>query len=1315
MSINKLRSNSMFQIPIVIEGFDTRAVLDTGAEVSIMSDEVYKQLQNPPPIIKAVKLNTAGRDMVFQSNIVGPVRLELGSKTYSINMYVGPIEDDILLGLDFLKKNDAKLDLSRDRPSLKIEGECLSLHTGKVLFKTPEIARVSVNKRTVVPPNSVALVKCSLNRVLKTKDFFIEPPDESMLLIPRTLHNKGSAIKVCCINISSQNVVLQRDSEIAYAMEVYEITSEEEDVYQQISVCSVTPEGNDNEIPSHVKCLIDQASERLTEQELTQFATSIIKYADVFAKDDFDLGNFQAMEHSIDTNNAKPRKQKLRRTPACFVQEEEKHLQKMLDAKVIEPSISAWASNPVLIRKRDGGVRWCIDYRNLNAVTEKDVFPLPLIEECIDTLAGNSIFSKLDANSAYWQVPIKESDRSKTAFNTKHGLFQFVKMSFGLCNAPATYSRIMQLVLRGLTWKIVLAFMDDILVMGKNFAEHLCNLEAIFERFRRFQLKLKPSKCEFLKEQVEFLGRMVSKNGLEAGDKHIKRVGSWPSPKTTKEVEQFLGFANYHRSFIQNYAHISNPLYKLTGKNKFVWEDIHEDAFCELKKALTSTPVLALPTKEDQFVLDTDASNDAIGGELLQIQNREERTISFASFSLTHEQIKYCTTRKELLAVVRMVRHFRHYLLGRHFVVRTDHSSLQWLMNFRNPQTQLARWLEELGQYNMTIVHRPGKQHQNADGLSRIPQTDLCGKYRVDIKLEDLPCGGCSYCTRAQGNWQKFLQNVDEAVPLTMCANLKISEPEFVSDIPSSEITIETSKAGIFVQTYSEQEPLSLNVIGQSGVQLSGYSATDIRDAQGKDPDLSLLLRYLKDAEEISDGELLLSSKGTKYYWINRELYSLDQEGVLWRKPGEENGEKILVVPVDMKEQVLELCHNIPSSGHQGINRTEYKVRQKYHWYKLGADIQKHVKSCAVCNKNKKPVRKARCPLTSYQAGEPMERVHLDFLGPLPRTAQGNEFVMMMVDQFSKWTECIALPSQTAEVTARAAVNEFFSRFGYPFTVFTDQGRNFESHLFKSICEVLKIHKTRTTAYRPSGNGQVERYNRTLLDALRCFVQSQEEWDIYLPQLAGALRSTINRQTGFTANKLMLGREINQPADLFFRPPETGQPVDPDNYVEKLQEKIRFANETARKFLKTSQKNMKRDYDIRIHESQYKEGDCVYILEKATKKGQNPKLQPIWKGPGFIMTRLSPYVYRVRLEKTVMVVNHDRIKMCTDKDFPRWLKEAKAKTATEEMFCVCNGPDTGSLMIYCDFCFRWFHTDCVDVTEIQAEELEIYRCPNCSQ
>ncbi len=334
-------------------------------------------------------------------------------------------------------------------------------------------------------------------------------------------------------------------------------------------------------------------------------------------------------------------------------------------------------------------------------------------------------------------------------------------MGFGLCNAPATYSRVMNLVLRGLTWKTVLAFLDDVVVLGTNFRNHIDNLKDVLLRFRSYGLKLKPKKCVLFQREIEFLGRKVSSNTLTMTEQDIKVVCEWPKPACAKDLERFMGLTNYHRGFVPNFSELADPLYAVLGKRPFKWEQEQENAFNALKTALTEPPVMSLPNQHDEFILDTDASDRAIGAELLQVQNGEEKVIAYGSYSLTPEQRRYCVTRKELLAVVRFTRQYRHYLLGRPFIVRTDHASLVWLLRFKAPQGQLARWMEELSQYNMILKHRAGSKHGNADALSRIQIADYCNAYSYGVKLESLPCGGCAYCARAEHNWTEFTEEMD--------------------------------------------------------------------------------------------------------------------------------------------------------------------------------------------------------------------------------------------------------------------------------------------------------------------------------------------------------------------------------------------------------------------------------------------------------------------------------------------------------------------------------------------------------------------------
>lgn len=518
------------------------------------------------------------------------------------------------------------------------------------------------------------------------------------------------------------------------------------------------------------------------------------------------------------------------------------------------------------------------------------------------------------------------------------------------------------------------------------------------------------------------------------------------------------------------------------------------------------------------------------------------------------------------------------------------------------------------------------------------------------------------------------------------------------------------------------EEAVSVNTVATSyGIQ---YTTDQLSAEQAKDQDLQLVLHWLKSQEEPAETDLFLADQAAKKYHINREQFFLDSDGVLRNRS--KNNLTRLVVPKPYIQEVLSLNHDLPMTGHQGIDRTRARIKEKFYWYKMNETIKAYVQACAVCNKNKKPTRKAKCPLSQYHAGVPLERVHIDFMGPLPETLKGNTNILVMVDQFTKWVEIIPLPSQTAEETARALVDQVFTRIGCPLTIHSDQGRNFESSLFKSICEAFHIHKTRTTPYRPCANGQVERFNRTVMDAVRCFVSdSQTDWDNYLPQLAGAIRSSVNRMTGLTPNMMMYGREVNMPADLVFQPPATDTSTDETEYVCKLKEASIRAHEIARQKLKTSHSYMKRDYDVRIRQVQYKPGDLVYILNMANRKGKSKKLESPWKGPGVVLAKITSYVYKVQLEKMITVINHDRMKRCGDLETPTWVKKkqkevidgvpANLDTDDLEIFCFCRKGDNGSFMIQCDMCDEWYHGDCVGVSAELADNWTEYFCPTCQR
>jgi hypothetical protein len=489
------------------------------------------------------------------------------------------------------------------------------------------------------------------------------------------------------------------------------------------------------ELPDHLQLLFAEtcAREKLNEDARAKLRLLLEKHHALFATSSRDLGHTTLVEHDIDTGDCLPIRQPPRRPPIAQQPIIEQHLKEMLEAGVIEPAQSPWAAPVVLVQKKDGGVRFCVDYRRLNAVTRFDAYPLPRIDETFEALSGAKYFCTLDLISGYWQVGLTKRAKQKSAFITREGLYRWNVMPFGLCNAPSTFKRLMETVLAGLQWKTCLVYLDDVIVFGATEVEMLARLDEIFTRLEQANLKLKPEKCRLFAQEVEYLEHRVSAARIAVCPDKVSAMMDWPEPASVKSVMSFLGTAGYHRRYVAGFADIAAPLHRLTAKRAtWQWTELEQFAFERLKHALATAPVLPFPVKGAPYLLDTDASANGIGGVLCQVVDGQEQVLGYASKALNKHERNYCVTRRELLAVIKFVRHFRPYLHGQPFLVRTDHSSLQWLHDKKDAEGQLARWIEILSTYKYEIVHRAGKSHGNADGLSRT----RCAQYTRDDCLD---------------------------------------------------------------------------------------------------------------------------------------------------------------------------------------------------------------------------------------------------------------------------------------------------------------------------------------------------------------------------------------------------------------------------------------------------------------------------------------------------------------------------------------------------------------------------------------------------
>lgn len=734
--ISPVTSTGGYRIEGTVNGAKTSFLVDTGAAVSLLRKDAWARSNANRAPTETLEPWSNSRLVGVDGSplpVLGYTQVEIdlaGEKLPADVVVVSTLTTEAILGLDFFHKYRANIDLGEKQLFLGDRGCTIPLL---------ETNRQNPNTRHCV--RALETIKLPPSSEMEVMAYLEEPPGEGTWLVEGTLERAPALVARALVNSNATRVpvrLLNPRSEPAHVHKGAEIA-----VLEQVDVPSVTG----NIVIGNVVATIPQEKQEmlwglvethgagLDAKEREQFYELLLTYSDVFASSSDDLGRTAKLGHTIHTGDATPVRQPVRRIPPYRRQEVRTLLDEMLKKEVIQPSTSPWASPIVLVKKKDGTTRFCVDYRKLNDVTRKDAYPLPRIDATLDTLAGSKWFSTLDLLSGYWQVEMAESDRPKTAFCTTEGLFEFKVMPFGLCNAPATFQRLMDLVLAGLQWSHCLVYLDDVIVLGRTFEDHLHNLQAVFHRFREAGLKLKLPKCAFFQSKVQYLGHIISEEGVAPDPAKIQKVVSWPTPTSTREVQQFLGFASYYRRFIRDFARVAKPLHRLTERTKsFLWTADCQSAFEELRHRLSTAPVLAHPDFSRAFILDTDASNTGIGAVLSQIdEGGAERAVAYGSRLLSKPERRYCVTRRELLAVVYFTRQFRPYLAGRHFILRTDHGSLAWLRNFKEPEGQLARWLERLQEFDFEIEHRRGRKHTNADALSRLP-CHQCGRESHDTE-----------------------------------------------------------------------------------------------------------------------------------------------------------------------------------------------------------------------------------------------------------------------------------------------------------------------------------------------------------------------------------------------------------------------------------------------------------------------------------------------------------------------------------------------------------------------------------------------------
>ena len=710
---------SIFYVDGTISDIPTRFLLDTGAAMSVVCwDALPEEHQSQVVSVHSQAVGANGLPL----DIMGQVQLPISIGTFDCKqsfLVVRKLTVLCLLGADFLRDQAAIINCKESRLSLGAENQChVLIDTGRARRAAePSSLTVIATVDFEVPGGTLQLATGSIKEDAGTIQEGLFEPISGKL--PKHV---SMARSMNCVT-SDKQMVLQVMNTSPSPVTVYKGTVLGIFVPSQYVLVvgegeSLVPQGTTN---GSVLPDLNATCKHLSDSEKVQLNRLLVSYEDLFVSKGDPLGRTDRVKHSIRVEGP-PIRQPLRRTPRALKEVVDAETQKMLKEGVIRESNSPWSSPVVLVQKKDGSWRFCVDYRKLNSLTHRDAYPLPRIDETLDTLGGSKFFTTLDLASGYWQLEIEEADKEKTAFSTRQGHFKFNVMPFGLTNAPATFQRLMECLLAGLSPEQCMIYLDDIIVFSSSVEQHLQRLDRILSRIRAAGLKLQAKKCCFVQEQVRYLGHVISAEGIRPDESKVQAVATYPVPKDVKQLRQFLGLANYYRRFVRGYSELAAPLHILLRKEKkFLWSPEAQKAFDKLKYCLITPPVLSFPDFTQEFIVHTDASDTAIGGVLSQVQDGHERVISYWSRQLQKSERRYSTIEREALAVVSAVKEFYPYLYGFTFTLVTDHNPLTALKGLKDVGGRLSRWLLFLQQFQYRIVYRPGKHHTNADALSRIP------------------------------------------------------------------------------------------------------------------------------------------------------------------------------------------------------------------------------------------------------------------------------------------------------------------------------------------------------------------------------------------------------------------------------------------------------------------------------------------------------------------------------------------------------------------------------------------------------------------
>ena len=742
-AVAELKLQPLMKFPVSIGNlYDLTAMVDSGCHASLIRESVARELQLTLDPERKLLLKGVGTDNIQHG---------LGSVVCSINIHGIPMAQcrfnvisdmgmkyDFLLGRMFCHLNNLELDaVTRSIKKTNKNGSSWTLYENglennkcMIWTKIPYYPE----KRTVIPKGSYRKVNVKPSECMPThyncKICDNKPKDE---LYAESDMNKNIETVPGLLDLEEVEVLVGHSGQLGkFTVNTTDIlfrastvvVLDKPNIVHAYNIIDSVSHGNQDITESTLNEIINCDLDN--DEEKDRVLKMLLERRQVLSTSDEDICGANLSPHRIELYDDTPIREKPRRTPEPTSNDIEDQCKKLVAVDVIEPSHSPWSAPIVPIRKKDGSIRLCIDYRKLNKVTIPDRFPMPNVLDMVAGLKGVKYFTTLDLVRGYYQMPLAEESRPYTAFSTARNHYQFKRLPFGLRNAPSAFQRGMQEVLKGFPWNKVVVYIDDILIMESDFEKHLQLVEKVLATLEEHNIKVKVSKCEWFKKEVRFLGHQIGASGIRKTAEYVEKVLEYPKPVTVHDLQRFLGLVGFQRKFIQNFAELAKPLSCLTGGKRtarLTWTIEMEESFRTLRQELAKGVELAYPDySEDSEPLDVvvDASGTGAGAYLAQKQIEEHRVIGFASMSFSPAQQRYSTTERELAALRWAVKTFRPYLYGVKFRLYTDHKPLIYLNNMKIADSRMSRTIEDLADFNFEIFYRPGKDNTIADLLSRL-------------------------------------------------------------------------------------------------------------------------------------------------------------------------------------------------------------------------------------------------------------------------------------------------------------------------------------------------------------------------------------------------------------------------------------------------------------------------------------------------------------------------------------------------------------------------------------------------------------------